>query len=115
MTKLSTVYQNYSAIADLKKQIKALEEENAAIIEKCIIEKVESDGEYRVVKKPGKQNRFPQKNLIIAVLGRKKAWDLASFSVTALDKELGKEQATELCSIEEGDGKWIVEPIGTEA
>jgi hypothetical protein len=106
---LKKIYENNEKIAELKEQIKAIEEENQKCLDYAMVKKIETIGNFRLNTSVSAR-REPVSAKVIAVMGKDEALKIASFKVGDLQKIMGEDDVDKLCKVKE-TVKRVVEMI----
>ena len=97
---LKVIFDNNEKIAELKAEIKSLEEQNSKCMEKVLVSKKEKIGAYHLIKKIT-QRRKPIAEKVVELLGEKDALKIAKFEIKGLESVLAKDMIDSVCFVEE--------------
>ena len=97
---LKRIYENNQCIAELNKQIKAIEAETQKCLGYVMVKKIVESDNF-VLKTSVSKRREPISAKVIETLGKEKAIEIAKFNIKDLEKVIGKDEIDALCKVKE--------------
>lgn len=97
---LKRIYENSQRIAELNKQIKAIEAESQKCLDYAMVKKIVESDNF-VLRTSVSKRREPISSKVVESIGKDKAIEIAKFNIKDLEKVIGKDDIDVLCKVKE--------------